>query len=422
MSPFFFGQKQVYVCKSNLGTFYWHIEKDVSKNEFTAETNPKLIFNNLSFFKRILAKNKIQGSILKVKEGKINGDSLSGKVTTRWYRNLYFKAKKTKNGNLEGGFYSKSLNIDFIATPVKDDKKPLKNYQEEYEKIMGLIKDNIYNPMILREKEWRQFNKNLKKTYNKSKDDLDAFVSFRMQKSKLKTSHVYIFPKLKMEKEHRSQFKFSKIDERTSKLQFDGFSLQDVDSINHCLSNIKTQNLIIDLRDCSGGDFSSILLASHFIKEEKYVGYFLGNKYYQTTQNLPTKEQLSLLKPFEGKTISDIHKAVETEGIVLAKAKPTLPFYGGKIWVLTNEDTASACEPFVEFMKTNKLATIVGEKTSGAMLSAKAFDINENYELYLPIGNYYTIDNFWIEQNGVKPDIETKSDEAEKKVLELISK
>lgn len=50
MSPFFFGQKQVYVCKSNLGTFYWHIEKDVSKNEFTAETNPKLIFNNLSFF------------------------------------------------------------------------------------------------------------------------------------------------------------------------------------------------------------------------------------------------------------------------------------------------------------------------------------------------------------------------------------
>ena len=116
------------------------------------------------------------------------------------------------------------------------------------------------------------------------------------------------------------------------------------------------------------------------------------------------------------------YKAIENEGIVKAVAKPILPFYGGKIWVLTNKNTASACEPLVDFLKVNNLATIIGEKTAGKMLSAKSFSIDENYELYLPIANYYTAQNFWIEQNGVEPNIAVKSENALDKVSELISK
>ena len=40
----------------------------------------------------------------------------------------------------------------------------------------------------------------------------------------------------------------------------------------------------------------------------------------------------------------------------------------------------------------------------------------------IPTADYYTSDGYRIEQNGVKPDIETKSEEALNKVLsELIS-
>ena len=281
------------------------------------------------------------------------------------------------------------------------------------------LKKNIYNPEILKEKEWKQFLKGINFQKDKTKDDFDFFYSFLFQSKKLKTSHVYLLPK--KESKFSSQFKFYE-KENASILKFKGFSLNDVDSINHCISNIKTQNLIIDLRDCGGGDFSSIILASHFIKEEKLVGYFLGNKYYNKTQKLPTKEELNQLKPFEGKTVTDLYNDIENEGIVKAVAKPILPFYGGKIWVLTKKNTASACEPLVDFLKVNNLATIIGEKTAGKMLSAKSFSIDENYELYLPIANYYTAQNFWIEQNGVEPNIAVKSENALDRVLEMTSK
>jgi len=76
----------------------------------------------------------------------------------------------------------------------------------------------------------------------------------------------------------------------------------------------------------------------------------------------------------------------------------------------------------VDFLKVNNLATIIGEKTAGKMLSAKSFSIDENYELYLPIANYYTAQNFWIEQNGVEPNIAVKSENALDRVLEMTSK
>ena len=414
-SVILFGQEQLYICNTKSeGKFYVFLKKDTINQSFIAYTNPKLISNNLSFFKKILfktlKKGKLKGAIFKINDGILRGDSLINKK---------LKAKIINNETFEGVFFYGGFKFEFTAKKVLSNYNSLKNYDQLYSNIKEILKNNLYNPEILKEKEWKQFLKGINFQKYKTKDDFDFFYSFLIQSKKLKTSHVYLKPK--KESKFTSQFKFYE-KENASILKFKGFSSNDVDSINHSLSNIKTQNLIIDLRDCGGGDFSSIILASHFIKEEKLVGYFLGNKYYNKTQKLPKKEELNQLKPFEGKTVTDLYNAIENEGIVKAVAKPILPFYGGKIWVLTNKNTASACEPLVDFLKVNNLATIIGEKTAGKMLSAKSFSIDENYELYLPIANYYTAQNFWIEQNGVEPNIAVKSENALDKVSELISK
>ena len=414
-SVILFGQEELYICNTKSeGKFYISLKKDIINQSFTAYTNPRLIPNNLPFLKKVLfnttKKGKLKGAIFKINDGILRGDSLINKK---------IKVKIMNNETFEGVFSYGGFKFEFTAKKVSSNYNSLKNYDQLYSNIKEILKKNIYNPEILKEKEWKQFLKGINFQKDKTKDDFDFFYSFLFQSKKLKTSHVYLLPK--KESKFSSQFKFYE-KENASILKFNGFSSNDVDSINHSLSNIKTQNLIIDLRDCGGGDFSSIILASHFIKEEKLVGYFLGNKYYNKTQKLPTKEELNQLKPFEGKTVTDLYNAIENEGIVKAVAKPILPFYGGKIWVLTNKNTASACEPLVDFLKVNNLATIIGEKTAGKMLSAKSFSIDENYELYLPIANYYTAQNFWIEQNGVEPNIAVKSENALDKVSELISK
>jgi C-terminal processing protease CtpA/Prc len=72
-------------------------------------------------------------------------------------------------------------------------------------------------------------------------------------------------------------------------------------------------------------------------------------------------------------------------------------------------------------MKSHKLATIVGEKTAGAMLSATPFTLTDNYTLILPIADYYTADKLRLDQVGVEPDIEVASDKALEHVIGLIN-
>jgi len=90
------------------------------------------------------------------------------------------------------------------------------------------------------------------------------------------------------------------------------------------------------------------------------------------------------------------------------------------MYILTNGNTASTCEPIVYVLKESERATIIGEKTAGAMLSATLFDIYGKYKLFLPIADFYTYDGVRLEGVGVKPNIETTSENALNKTLELI--
>ena len=88
---------------------------------------------------------------------------------------------------------------------------------------------------------------------------------------------------------------------------------------------------------------------------------------------------------------------------------------------MTNNKTASTCEPLVYELKKLNRATIVGEKTAGAMLNGEKFELYNNFVMYIPTADYYASDGYRIDQNGIRPNVETKSDEALDKVLnELI--
>src|SRR5690606_31447505 len=90
------------------------------------------------------------------------------------------------------------------------------------------------------------------------------------------------------------------------------------------------------------------------------------------------------------------------EGAKLVFAKPDNKVFSGNLYILTNGNTGSTCEPLVYVLKHNKRATIIGENTAGAMLSASYFDISGKYKLVLPIADFYTYDGVRLEGVGVK--------------------
>ncbi len=77
--------------------------------------------------------------------------------------------------------------------------------------------------------------------------------------------------------------------------------------------------------------------------------------------------------------------------------------FHGRIVLLVNEHTASAGEMVAAFAEENNLATIVGTKTPGRLLSGSAFKVGHGYILGLPVAGYLTWQGRMLENNGIVP-------------------
>ena len=79
------------------------------------------------------------------------------------------------------------------------------------------------------------------------------------------------------------------------------------------------------------------------------------------------------------------------------------PFHG-RVALLVNRHTASAAEMIVAFARENHLATIVGEKTAGRLLSATSVKVGKGFRLAMPTGAYYTWNGLVLEGTPMGPD------------------
>jgi carboxyl-terminal processing protease len=164
--------------------------------------------------------------------------------------------------------------------------------------------------------------------------------------------------------------------------------------------------LIVDLRGNTGGGIGGLRLMSYLTPDKKEVGYSLTRarkeKGYSREKlprfgRIPSRKAallwLALRYGFIDKSI-----LVVTEGIGPQK-------FHGRIVVLVNEHTASAGEMVAEFARENQLATIVGTKTPGRLLSGSAFKAGFGYIVGLPVAAYLTWQGSLIEGRGVEPDV-----------------
>ena len=70
--------------------------------------------------------------------------------------------------------------------------------------------------------------------------------------------------------------------------------------------------------------------------------------------------------------------------------------------------TASAGEMVAAFAEENRLATIVGTKTPGRLLSGGAFKVGHGYILGLPVAAYLTWQGRKLENDGIHPAVPTE--------------
>jgi carboxyl-terminal processing protease len=168
--------------------------------------------------------------------------------------------------------------------------------------------------------------------------------------------------------------------------------------------------LIIDLRGNTGGGVGALRVMSTLTPGKIPVGFALDRRRvpanlesekheFPRFSRIPSsKKALWLLAlQFAPAMMRKKPIVLQTEGL------GPKPFHG-KISVLVDRHTASAAEMIVAFARENDLATIIGEKTAGRLLSATSVKVGQGFRLALPTGAYYTWKGWALEGAPITPD------------------
>lgn len=170
------------------------------------------------------------------------------------------------------------------------------------------------------------------------------------------------------------------------------------------------EQLIIDLRGNTGGGIGALRVMSLLTPERIPVGFALDKR--RANSNLDQEKQhFSRFSRIPSNTKALWPLALRFAPAMLAKKPVVLesegmgpkPFHG-RIVLLVDRHTASAAEMIVAFARENGLATIVGEKTAGRLLSATSVKVGNGFRLALPTGAYHTWKGTVLEGTPIEPD------------------
>lgn len=145
----------------------------------------------------------------------------------------------------------------------------------------------------------------------------------------------------------------------------------------------QTSGLIIDVRGNSGGNLSSIRLASYFTKP-RFVAALLGRPYLTRVGAVPAEIDPETLPRVQGAyTTSAILSAMQKNGGV-AFYSESVPIYQGKVVVLADNQTGSAGEGFAWLMREMTTASLVGRQTHGSILGGETFALEGRWTITIP--------------------------------------
>ena len=185
------------------------------------------------------------------------------------------------------------------------------------------------------------------------------------------------------------------------------------------------QKLIIDLRGNTGGGVGALRVMSLLTPHKIPVGFALDQRRFNGNleadklafprfSRIPqdTKYLWLLGMRFAPAMMAKKPIVLESEGL---GAKP----FHGRIALLVDRHTASAAEMIVAFAREHNLATIIGEKTAGRLLSATSVKVGKGFRLALPTGAYRTWSGSIFEGNPIEPHIPSEFDWRGRRISEI---
>jgi carboxyl-terminal processing protease len=189
-------------------------------------------------------------------------------------------------------------------------------------------------------------------------------------------------------------------------VRFDDDAAPLIDSAMEAMKG--TYGLIVDLRDNSGGNVSSLRLASYLIPRPEAAVTLLSRPYLERLGSAPERLDLSEVPHVSGVyTTAGILDAMKKHagGVAFDTEDMGDRAYPGMVAILINRGTGSASEGFAALMKGRKSITLVGSATAGALFGSERFAMPGGWELTVPTHASWGPDGRRYVDQVVTPDL-----------------
>lgn len=399
-------------------TIFNFVSTDSTFNAYTRKGADRAI---LGFWKstmaRVFTKDFKNGSLVRITDGIIqsrNDTLFLAAIFRSSIGSYYFNGivvKDTLNAKLRNS--KKELTGQLTGFKDANIAYPLNDYPKIISEVIDTAKTKIYNRDILETKKWKQFDRKITEKSSDFKDDIELVFAFYYFASELPISH---FALTRVSEQNVSQDSLSKkflnlsqLTEATALLKITSFSgtATEVDSVFSVIDTKGYKNLIVDLRDNPGGSVEAgMAFARNVVDTTMIGGVFLTQKWFNNHSNIPTENEYNQFPTFSESNYDLIIQGIHREKGLVLKVYPMKDNYRGKLFIITNNNTASTGEPIVYALKENGRAIIVGKKTAGAMLNGEQFKLPSGFSVFVPTADFYTRDGYRIDQKGVQPNIE----------------
>ncbi|MGI9222819.1 MAG: S41 family peptidase [Woeseiaceae bacterium] len=323
-------------------------------------------------------------------------------------------------GRIDAAEFRGKLQAKQVGTVEK-----IRDYPSLMESFDAVVAAKIYSPDDLAAPPYQAFRQQLQQTALDANDDLDLLLGFRAAWNNQPFSHFELRRSAMSANEMFAYLDTMRVGFEAATVEMQGDiailkvrTMMGIDTIEQIqvafekIAREQPSTLIVDLRGNGGGAFAVKPLVEHIIDEPQDAGYFLSQVWNRSNNALPTRQQILATDPWNGWSIIAFWHAVQQNGLLRIQFSPAEPNFDGQVFVLLDEQAASATEMAADALSASGLVTIIGQPSAGEMLSQSMFDIGGGFLVSLPVADYYSFKNGRIEGTGVAVDIESDPEQA----------
>jgi hypothetical protein len=318
-------------------------------------------------------------------------------------------------GSVDGGAFAGKLSGHRVKSA-----EPIRDYEAVLETFDDVVASKVFSPGDLAKPGYIEFRRQLGEVAELATDDLDLLFGFQWAWRNDPFSHFQFKRSHQSAEQQFAFFDKYRVGFEAATVEFDGdtailkvrtmMGADTIEQIEAAYDRIAEQDpktLIIDLRDNGGGAFAVKPLVEHVIDEPLDAGFFLSQVWNRGHDRPPTVDEALAAPRWQGWSIISFWNDVQAKDIVRVQFQPAEPNFDGEVYVLVNEKSASATEMAADALRASGLATLIGRRTAGEMLSQSMFDVADGFIVSLPVADYYSISHGRIEGEGVPVDVES---------------